>query len=80
MREAGSYGMQYLVMEVSSQAYKVNRVSGLNFDAAAFLNISPDHISPIEHPTFEDYLYCKRRIVANADALVLGVHRSTRSA
>ncbi len=73
MREAVSYGMQYLVMEVSSQAYKVNRVYGLNFDAAAFLNISPDHISPIEHPTFEDYLYCKRRIVANADALVLGV-------
>ena len=50
MREAVDNGMEYLVMEVSSQAYKVDRVFGLTFDVAAFLNISPDHISPIEHP------------------------------
>ena len=71
MREAVDNGMKYLVMEVSSQAYKVNRVYGLKFDVAAFLNISPDHISPIEHPTFEDYLYCKRQIIANTKSLVL---------
>lgn len=71
MREAVDNGMKYLVMEVSSQAYKVNRVYGLKFDVAAFLNISPDHISPIEHPTFEDYLYCKRQIIANTKRLVL---------
>ena len=72
MRQAVDNGMRYLVMEVSSQAYKVNRVYGLTFDVAAFLNISPDHISPIEHPTLEDYLYCKRQIIANCRALVLG--------
>lgn len=72
MREAADNGMRYLVMEVSSQAYKVNRVYGLEFDAAAFLNISPDHISPIEHPTFEDYFYCKRQIIKNTDTLILG--------
>ena len=72
MREAVDNGMRYLVMEVSSQAYKVNRVYGLTFDIGAFLNISPDHISPIEHPTFEDYLHCKRQIVANSRTLVLG--------
>ena len=72
MREAVGHGMRYLVMEVSSQAYKVDRVYGLTFDVAGFLNISPDHISPVEHPTFEDYFYCKRRIVANTRALVLG--------
>ncbi len=71
MREAVDNGIKYLVMEVSSQAYKVNRVYGLKFDVAAFLNISPDHISPIEHPTFEDYLYCKRQIIANTKRLVL---------
>lgn len=71
MREAVDSGMKYLVMEVSSQAYKVNRVYGLKFDVAAFLNISPDHISTIEHPTFEDYLYCKRQIIANTKHLVL---------
>ena len=51
MRQAADNGMRYLVMEVSSQAYKVHRVHGLTFDIGAFLNISPDHISPIEHPT-----------------------------
>ena len=65
-------GCSHVVMEVSSQAYKVDRVYGLTFDVAAFLNISPDHISPIEHPTFEDYLYCKRQIIVNAKSLVLG--------
>lgn len=73
MRQAVDNGMQYLVMEVSSQAYKVNRVYGLTFDAAAFLNISPDHISGIEHPTFEDYFYCKRQIIHNCRALVVGI-------
>ena len=72
MREAVDNGMEYLVMEVSSQAYKVDRVYGLTFDVAAFLNISPDHISPIEHPTFEDYFHCKRQIVKNCRSLVLG--------
>ncbi|OZG66401.1 UDP-N-acetylmuramoylalanyl-D-glutamate--2, 6-diaminopimelate ligase [Bifidobacterium hapali] len=72
MRTAVDNGMRYLVMEVSSQAYKVDRVYGLTFDVAGFLNISPDHISPIEHPTFEDYLYCKRQIIANTKQLVYG--------
>ncbi|WP_298048514.1 UDP-N-acetylmuramoyl-L-alanyl-D-glutamate--2,6-diaminopimelate ligase [uncultured Bifidobacterium sp.] len=72
MREAVDNGMRYLVMEVSSQAYKVERVYGLTFDVGAFLNISPDHISAIEHPTFEDYLRCKRRLIANSRTLVLG--------
>ncbi|PWG59885.1 UDP-N-acetylmuramoyl-L-alanyl-D-glutamate--2,6-diaminopimelate ligase [Bifidobacterium catulorum] len=71
MRAAVDNGMEYLVMEVSSQAYKVDRVYGLTFDVGAFLNISPDHISPIEHPTFEDYLYCKRQLIANSRRLVL---------
>lgn len=71
MRQAVDHGMRYLVMEVSSQAYKVERVYGITFAVGAFLNISPDHISPLEHPTFEDYLYCKRQIIANSKTLVL---------
>lgn len=71
MRQAVDAGMEYLVMEVSSQAYKVQRVFGLRMAVGAFINISPDHISPIEHPTFEDYFYCKRQIAANSDNLVM---------
>lgn len=71
MRQARDNGMTHLVMEVSSQAYKVGRVWGLHFDVAVFLNISPDHISDIEHPTFEDYFFCKRQLLRNASAVVL---------
>ncbi len=74
MRQAVDNGMEYLVMEVSSQAYKVQRLYGITFDVGAFLNISPDHISPIEHPTFEDYLYCKRQLITHARTLVLNTH------
>ncbi|GFH41925.1 UDP-N-acetylmuramoyl-L-alanyl-D-glutamate--L-lysine ligase [Lactococcus hodotermopsidis] len=66
MREAVENGMTHLVMEVSSQAYKTARVYGLTFDVGVFLNISPDHIGPIEHATFEDYFYCKRQLLANS--------------
>ena len=58
-------------MEVSSQAYLVKRVYGLTFDVGVFLNISPDHIGPIEHPSFEDYFYHKRLLMENSRAVVI---------
>ena len=71
MAEAANNGMKFFIMEVSSQAYKVSRVFGLKFDYGIFLNISPDHISPIEHPTFDDYFYCKRQLLKNASHVIL---------
>src|SRR5699024_1222613 len=65
MAEAVENGMSHLIMEVSSQAYKLHRVYGLHFDVGFFLNISPDHIGPLEHPSFEDYFYCKRQLLVN---------------
>lgn len=68
-------GCKYVVMEASSQGFKMHRTDGIIFDYAAFLNISPDHISPEEHPDFEDYLDCKsvmfsqcREVIVNIDA------------
>ena len=58
MRTAVDNGMTHLVMEVSSLAYKKNRVFGLTYDLGFFLNITPDHIGPNEHPNFADYLHC----------------------
>ncbi len=67
-------GCQYAVMEVSSQALKLGRTAGIDFAYGAFLNISPDHISPTEHKDFEEYLNCKKLlfkqtgpVVVNAD-------------
>ncbi|GAA2972204.1 hypothetical protein C5L28_001410 [Lentilactobacillus parakefiri] len=71
MRKAVDNGMSHLVMEVSSQAYKKNRVYGLHYDVGVFLNISPDHIGRNEHPTFADYLHCKEQLLVNSDVCVL---------
>ena len=62
MDNALKSGIRYLVMEVSSQALKYDRVAGIDFDAVAFLNIGSDHISEIEHPDFDDYLESKLKI------------------
>lgn len=70
LSDALSHGVGHFVMEVSSQAYKVSRVAGINFDAGAFLNISPDHVSPTEHPNFEDYFFCKRQLLKNSRSAV----------
>lgn len=71
MNAAVHNGMTHLVMEVSSQAYKKNRVYGLHYDVGVFLNISPDHIGRNEHPTFADYLHCKEQLLVNSNICIL---------
>lgn len=71
MAQAVKNGRTHLIMEVSSQAYLKKRVYGLTFDVGVFLNISPDHIGPIEHPSFEDYFYHKRLLMDNSRAVVV---------
>ncbi len=48
-----------ITMEVSSQAVKYHRIYGLTFEMGCYLNIGEDHISPLEHPDFEDYFQSK---------------------
>ncbi len=36
-----------------------------------FLNISPDHIGPNEHPTFEDYLAHKMMLFDHSDEVII---------
>lgn len=71
MRRAVDNGMTHLVMEVSSQAYKKNRVFGLTYDLGFFLNITPDHIGPNEHPNFADYLHCKLQLLVNSRKCII---------
>ncbi len=51
-------GSQYLVMEVSSHALIQHRVSGFDFEIAAFTNLSHDHLD--YHVTFEEYAKAKK--------------------
>lgn len=71
MRETVDNGMKYLVMEVASQAYLLNRVYGLKFNVGIFLDITPDHIGVNEHTSYANYLFCKQQLMLNSDFNVI---------
>ena len=56
MKEAGC---DVVVMEASSQGFKMHRTQGFVFDYGIFTNLEPDHIAAGEHASFEEYLACK---------------------
>lgn len=66
--------LRYAVMEVSSQALKYDRVLGLKLDIAGFLNIGEDHISPLEHPNWDDYFQSKLKIFSQATCAVVNLN------
>ena len=51
------------IIEVSSQAMKLDRVTGCDFDVSLFTNLTEDHISAKEHPNMEDYFNCKLELI-----------------
>ena len=63
-----------VIMEVSSQSLKLNRVYGSNFNIGVFTNLSEEHISEKEHADMKEYFeskcklftMCKRAYI-NAD-------------
>ena len=61
-RKMADEGCEVVVMEVSSQSLKLDRVTGSDFDMAVFTNFSEDHISPKEHPNMEDYFNSKMKL------------------
>ncbi len=64
-------GCDYMVMEVSSQGIKMDRVAGMHFNYGVFTNLSPDHIGPNEHKDFEEYRFCKSRLFQMCDVGVI---------
>ena len=59
LRDMINDGCKCCVMEASSLGIKWHRTDGFIFDYGIFTNFSHDHIGGVEHPTMEDYLYCK---------------------
>ncbi len=55
-------GIEYLTMEVSSQALKYHRTLGILYTVGCFLNIGLDHISDAEHQDFTDYFHSKLKL------------------
>jgi UDP-N-acetylmuramyl-tripeptide synthetase len=70
-RNAYDSGIRHMIMEFSSQALKYRRVQGIELETAVFLNISEDHISPIEHPDFNDYFESKLKIFSQCKKAVI---------
>ena len=60
-------GCDICVMEVSSQALKLERTYGIMFDIGIFLNLGKDHISRFEHSDEAEYLECKRKLFLQSD-------------
>ena len=73
LANAAHSGARRLVMEASSQALKYERTYGVEFAVGAFTNIGEDHISPIEHPTFEDYFSSKLKLFAQSRVAVVNL-------
>lgn len=70
---AARSGAPWLVMEASSQALKYWRTGKVDFEVGVFTNIGEDHISPIEHPTLEDYFASKLKIFAQSRFAVVNL-------
>ena len=68
-RNAADSGISHMVLEVSSQAFKYERVEGIRFKVGCFLNIGIDHISPVEHSDFEDYFSSKLKMFDVSDCV-----------
>jgi UDP-N-acetylmuramoyl-L-alanyl-D-glutamate--2,6-diaminopimelate ligase len=59
-RKAVDEGAEFLIMEASSHALAQNRLAGVNFTAAAFTNLTGDHLD--YHKSTEQYLAAKTRL------------------
>ena len=55
-------GIEVVVMEVSSQSLKLDRVAGIEFYAGVFTNFSEDHISKTEHANMQEYFESKMKL------------------
>lgn len=71
LRECADAGAAAAVMEVSSHALDQKRTDGLRFAAAAFTNLTGDHLD--YHGTLENYRAAKRRLFAGLDADAVAV-------
>ena len=66
MRDAGC---RYVIMEVSSHAIALERVGGVQFDVAAFTNLTEDHLD--FHKTMENYCDTKAQLFARCKKAVI---------
>ncbi|MEE0927843.1 MAG: UDP-N-acetylmuramoyl-L-alanyl-D-glutamate--2,6-diaminopimelate ligase [Acutalibacteraceae bacterium] len=68
MRDAGC---DYVIMEASSHALDQKRIYGLDFEVAAFTNLTQDHLD--YHKTMENYFMAKQKLFTMCKAAVINI-------
>ena len=74
LREMADAGMTCCAMEVSSHSLVLDRVLGLPFAAAAFTNLTQDHLD--FHGDMEQYYLAKKRLFDRCDTAVINTDDS----
>lgn len=69
-REMVDNNITHVVMETSSQAFKLNRLAGIIFDIGVLTNVTTDHIGPGEHESQEEYIACKNKLFLNSKLII----------
>ena len=64
-------GCTHVVMEVSSHSLELERVAGLKFDLAVFLNLSQDHLDL--HGSMEAYAAAKRKLFSQCRRAIVNL-------
>ena len=62
-----------VILEVSSQAMKLDRVTGSDFDIGLFTNLTEDHISKNEHASMEEYFECKASLIKSCKLGIINI-------
>lgn len=62
-------GIEYCVMETSSQAFHQMRLAGIHFKTGVFTNLTQDHLD--YHGTIEEYKACKKTLFYNCDNAII---------
>jgi len=60
LKRALNTGCKYVILEVTSEGIKQHRQRFIDFDVAAFINLTPEHIE--SHGSFEDYKKAKGKL------------------
>ena len=63
--------VKFVVMEVSSQALKLDRVYGIEFEISLYTNIYKEHLNKNEHANMTEYLNEKLKLFKNSKVSVV---------
>ena len=74
IRKMQDEGCRFIVMEVSSHALVLNKVSPIPFEYGVFTNLSPEHTD--FHDSMDDYFNAKMLLLKSAKRIVLNIDDS----